>query len=174
MRRYAGTCAVLAVIVVGAATGGCGSLPSLTTGSLFGSSDAKKAAEAAGPPKPVAPPDTPANRGFQVGMVSARAIKCGFVFDPGRLKGNWLASEAQSGTAVEDIGKAEKSYNAGFNGVARAVAKNEKYCSEKKSREIKADLALLLAGNFTPQPFHAKEEDDDGILTVGGTKFTFE
>lgn len=163
-------CAVLASGLLA----GCGNMPSLTTGSLFGGGDEKKKAADAGPPKPVAPPDTPINRALQVGTVSARAVKCGFNFDPGRIKGNYLAAEAKTGTSVEEIAKAEKIYNVGYNGVAKAVADKPNYCTPKKSKEIKDDLALLLAGNFTPQPYRPKEEDDEGLISFGGTSFKFE
>lgn len=163
---------VVCALLLTASLGGCGSMPSLTTGSLFGGGD-KKAADA-GPPKPVAPADTAMNRAFQVGLVSARAVKCGFNFDPARVKGNWLASEAKAGTPVDEIGKAEKVYNVGFNGVAKAVAGNADYCTAKKTKEIKEDLGLLLSGNFKPQPFRPKEEEDEGLISFAGTSFKFE
>lgn len=150
---------------------GCGSSNPLTTGSLFGGDDKKKA-EA--PAKPAAPPDTSINRALQVGTVSARAVKCGFNFDPGRVKGNFLAAEAKAGTGVDEIAKAEKIYNVGYNGVAKAVADKPNYCTAKKAKEIKDDLALLLAGNFTPQPYRPKEDDDEGLFSFGGTSFKFE
>mgnify|MGYP001267625153 CR=1 FL=1 len=164
---------VVCALLLTACVGGCGSMPSLTTGSLFGGGGDKKAADAA-PPKPAAPADTAMNRGFQVGLVSARAVKCGFNFDPARVKGNWLAAEAKAGTPVDEIGKAEKVYNVGFSGVAKAVAGNANYCTARKTKEIKEDLGLLLAGNFSPQPFRPKEEEEEGLISFGGTSIKFE
>ena len=154
---------------------GCGSspLPSLSTGSLVGGSDPKKA-DAAQPAGPVAPADSPINRAFQVGSVSARATKCGFNFDAAKIKASFLAAEAQAGTTVEDLAKAEKIYNVSFNGVLKAAASRSDYCTDKKSREIKGDLALLLAGNYSPQPIRPKDDEDEGLLSVGGTKFSFD
>lgn len=172
MRPRTRLSAIMVLLAGGSLLGGCGSMPSLTTGSLFGGKDEKKA-EADVPAKPVAPADTPLNRAFQVGIVSARAVKCGFNFDPGRVKGNYLADEARRGTPVDDMAKVEKVYNVGYNGVAKAVAGNANYCTTKKTKEIKEDLGYLLAGDFTPKPFRPKEEEDEGLLSVGGTKFEF-
>src|SRR5438552_2200567 len=61
--------------LVAAALTGCSAASSLTTGSILG-----------GPAKPTAADpgsiNDPTNRAFQVGTVSAKAIKCGFNFDP--------------------------------------------------------------------------------------------
>ena len=70
---------------------GCSSnpLPSLTTGSLFGSKpDAKAAAAAA----PVVRNDA-TTRALQVGRVAAKAQRCGFNVDTAKLKGNFLAAD---------------------------------------------------------------------------------
>ncbi len=70
-------------------------------------------------------------RAFQVGTVSARAIKCGFNFDPAKLKTNYLAYERQ--TAGVDMAKIERVYDVSFN-VAKAVATEADYCSQEKTR----------------------------------------
>ena len=81
----------------------CGSsAPSLSTGSLFGSK-ADAATPIAAPPPP--PPATPEQRAAQVGATSARAVKCGYNFDPAKLKTSFLTAEAQSGTAVDQLGR---------------------------------------------------------------------
>ena len=172
MRPGARTSARMILLAGSCLLAGCGNMPSLTTGSLFGGGEEKKAADA--PAKQTAPADTPMNRSFQVGIVSARAVKCGFNFDPGRVKGNFLASEAKRGTSVEEMAKVEKIYNVGFNGVAKAVAGNANYCTAKKAKEIKEDLGYLLAGDFAPRPYRPKEEDDEGLISFGGTSFSFE
>lgn len=146
--------------------GGCGSNP-LTTGSLLGGNAPAK------PEGPVVPANTPFNRAFQVGSVSARAVKCGFNFDPARVKSNFVAAETTAGTSVEDMAKVEKAYAMSYNGVLKAAAAKPDYCTDKKSREIKADLALLLAGDYSPQALRPKEEDNEGLF-VGGTQFKWD
>ena len=88
--------AVLAAVVIvsGLALGGCGSsalpgLPNLTTGSLS--------------PTPAAAPEvkpiTPVDRALHIATTSARAQKCGYNFDPARLRESFLAAEPLRGTS---------------------------------------------------------------------------
>jgi hypothetical protein len=132
------------------------SLPSITTGSILG-----------GPEKPTADPSSvndPTNRAFQVGTVSAKAIKCGFNFDPAKLKINYLNYERSLASGA-DMAKIEKVYDVSFNGVAKAVAGDADYCSDAKTKAIKADLARHLAGDYSPAPRpKVAAEDSDGIF----------
>ncbi len=78
------------VALVTLSLGGCGAkLPSLSTGSLLGGS------------KPVANinPNDPVTRTMDVAATSARAIKCGYNFDPVKLKSQFLTSETTSSPA---------------------------------------------------------------------------
>lgn len=170
MTAVTGVC--LAALWLGGCSGGPSPLPSLTTGSLFGKSDAQVAAAKVDPLAPL--PDTPVNRALQVGMTSARATKCGFNFDGPGLKSKFLAAEAQSGVAVEELAKVEKIYGSAYNAVAKTVAKKDDYCHAEKVKLIKADLGQVLAGNYAPQRLHPKEVDDSGLLSVGGTQFVWE
>jgi hypothetical protein len=137
------------------ALAGCGGSGSelLSTGSLLGES------------KPSAPVNDGPARAFQVGTVSARAIKCGFNFDPGKLKANYLAFEKQQ-PAAQDMVKIERVYDVSFNGVAKAVASEGEYCSDAKTRTIKADLGRHLAGDYTPSP---PPPQDEGLLSGWGS-----
>lgn len=178
MTRFASAVAIACLWAAGGGLGGCANglspLPSLTTGSLSGKADGA-AKVAAAKPDPMAPlPDTPTNRALQVGMTTARAAKCGFNFDGAGVKQKFLASEAQSGVSVEELTKVEKVYGASYNAVTRAVAKKEGYCHDGKVKMIKDDLSQVLAGNYAPQRLHPKEEDDSGLLSVGGTQFVWE
>lgn len=150
----------LAALLLTACSNGPSPLPSLTTGSLFGGSEAK-------PAGPVPPADTPMNRAFRVGTVSARAVKCGFNFDPSKVKASWLESESRAGTPVDQMANAEKAYSVGYNGVMKAIASKEGYCDGDKSSEIKADLGTLLAGDYTPKVIKPKAEDDDSLIKFG-------
>lgn len=165
--------AASAALLAGCANGPS-PLPSLTTGSLFGKSDAQAAAAAAPAPKidPQAPlPDTPTNRAIQVGITSARATKCGFNFDAPKVKSSFMASQAQAGSPVDEMAKLEKIYQSSYNAVARAAAQREGYCNPQRVQMTKADLSQLLAGNYAPQRLHPKEEDEPGLFSFGGTSF---
>lgn len=122
------------------AMAGCGaSTSSLSTGSLFGKSE-----------EVVAPAvETPGMRAAQVGAVSARATKCGYNFDPARLKSSYLAYEMTQGAGAQDMGKIEREYDTIRGKVAAAVAADPDFCTDKKTREIKADLARHMAGDFS-------------------------
>ena len=145
----------LMLALVAASLAGCSGSSGLTTGALLGED------------KPPAAPvnDAPA-RAFQVGTVSARAVKCGFNFDPAKLKTTYLAYERQQ-PGAQDTAKVERIYDVSFNGVAKAVAAEGEYCSEAKTKTIKADLGRHLAGDYTPSaPPPAQQED--GVFSGWG------
>jgi hypothetical protein len=148
--------ACIALALAATALSGCSGASSLTTGSIFGSSE---------PPKKEAINDPPM-RAFQVGTVSARAIKCGFNFDPAKLKTNYLAYERQ--TAGVDMPKIERIYDVSFNGVAKAVATEDDYCSPEKTRTIKADLGRHLVGDYSPSPA-PKVAQEEGLFSGWGS-----
>lgn len=137
--------------------GGCGaSLDSMTTGSLFGGSAKATAA---------APQDlnNPVARALQVGGTSARAIKCGFNFDPAKLKAQFLSAEA--GVNPADAAKIAQVYDTSFNGVSKAVSgEGENYCSAAKTAKIKEALTRHLAGDFTPAPPEPVAEEEGGLF----------
>lgn len=166
-----GASLLAAVLLGGGCSNGPSPLPSLTTGSLFSGMDSAK--QAAAPTGPQAPPDTPFNRAFRVGTVSARAVKCGFNFDAAKVKSSWLANESQIGTGAEEMAKIDKVYNFSYNGIMKAAArKGESYCAGDRPNEIKADLATLLAGDFTPKVLKPRAEEDDGSLLKFGSGMT--
>lgn len=142
---------------------GCSGSTGLTTGSLFGGASA---------PAKAAPPQVkndPISRAFQVGTVSARAVKCGYNFDPARLKSNFLAAETAQGTPVAELANVERTYDVAFNGVTKAVAGQPQYCSERKTAEIKQDLTRHLAGDYTPSPPRPQPQEDEGLFGFGGS-----
>ncbi len=151
-------------VLVAMALAGCSGATSLTsgltTGSIFGSGD-KPA------PGPTTPVNDPPMRAFQVATVSARAIKCGFNFDPAKLKTNYLAYE-HTLSSTADMAQIERTYDASFNGVAKAVAGQSDYCTNEKTKTIKADLARHLAGDYSPSPLPKKQEDEGLFSGWGG------
>ena len=133
--------AILAVFVAGCS----GSATSLTTGSLFGGGSN----ETAKTETPTAPAGDATSRAFQVGSVSARAVKCGYNFDAPGLRAKFLAAEAAQGAAPEMIARAEKIYDVAYNGVWKGVAAQKGYCSPKRTKQIQSDLRRHLAGDYS-------------------------
>jgi len=137
----------------------------LSTASILGGGSSAGAAPAA----PAPPVSDPTSRAFHVGMVTARAAKCGYNFDPAKLKANYFASEAALGTSPADMAKIEKIYTVAHNGVAKAAAEEPNYCSEQKTKLIKEDLTKLLAGDYTPPARKVAAEDDGGLFSGFGS-----
>jgi hypothetical protein len=146
----------LMLALVAASLAGCSGSSGLTTGALLGED------------KPPAAPvnDAPA-RAFQVGTVSARAVKCGFNFDPAKLKTTYLAYERQQ-PGAQDTAKVERIYDVSFNGVTKAVAAEGEYCSDAKTKTIKADLGRHLAGDYTPSAPPPGQQEEGLFSGWGG------
>ena len=73
-------------------------------------------------------------RAFQVGTVSARAVKCGFNFDPAKLKTTYLAYERQQ-PGAQTSPRSRRIYDVSFNGVAKAVAAETDYCTRRQDED---------------------------------------
>lgn len=140
LARLGLVCLGLAVTLAGCSLGNA----SLSTGSLFGSGGDGKPAEA-----PVAKAATPADRALHAGATSARAQRCGYVFDPAATRSAFLAYEAGQGTAGDLMAKTEKSYDYTVASIAKTVAANEAYCDDEQTAIIKRDLSKMLAGDFS-------------------------
>lgn len=103
----------------------------------------------------------PTGRALQVGSTSARALKCGYNFDPVKLRTQFLAAEGAANPAGVD--QLAKIYDTAFNGVTKAVAaQGEAYCSDIKVAQIKEALTRHLAGDYTPPP--QAPAQDEGIF----------
>ena len=107
----------------------------------------------------------PLARPVAVAWTSARARRCGFHFDPGKLRASYLAYEAGQGVAGEQLGKIEKSYDTTFKVITEQVSGDNDFCSDRKSAEIKAELQRHLAGDFTPKL--PKPKQDTGVPCIG-------
>ena len=101
---------------------------------------------AAAAPAPVKPED----RALNVAAVAARAVKCGYNFDPAKLRANYLASETTGGTSAEGIVKLTQLYDFAFSKIAAAIADKEGYCTDERAKSIKTSLTRHLAGDFSP------------------------
>jgi hypothetical protein len=150
MTRIAGSALMLSALLAGCSSSG------LTTGSVSG---------AGAPAAPAGPVNDVTSRAMQVGSVSARAQKCGYNFDPGKLKASFIASESKLNPA--DVAKANQVYDIAHNGVLKAVAAKADYCSDAKTAEIKQDLTRHLAGDFSPRPPKV-EKPEPGLFDSWG------
>ena len=102
---------------------------------------------------------------MQVGTTSARAVKCGFNFDPVKLRTQFLAAESTALTNADDAAKLGKIYDVSFTGISKAVAgQDEAYCSPAKTAKIKEALNRHLAGDYTPAPPEPVVEEDGGLF----------
>lgn len=160
---FAGWAPAVCTLALAACSGGP-SLPSLSTGSLSSEAPAASSTGAAATAQPAdaGPKNDPTQRAFQVGSTSARAVKCGFLFDPVKLKQQFLAAESTLGTT--DMAKVEKIYDVSFNGISRGVAQKEDYCSDAKTKEIKSDLNRHLAGDYNPRATQKVAKEDGGVF----------
>ena len=107
-------------------------------------------------------------RALQVAATSARAARCGFYFDPARLRTSYLAFEAKQ-SAPEQLAKAEKTYDSTFKTIRERVTEDPGYCSDAKSAEIKKDLTRHLAGDFTPNFPKPKVVESCGFFGCAST-----
>jgi hypothetical protein len=149
--------APLAAAALALATGGCSTgFPGLTTGALGGGA-ATAAAKA--PPQSDA-----ASRAMSTAATSARAEKCGFHFDPTKLKSSFIAAEAARGLPPEQMPGIDRLYEYTRRSLADRIASEPGYCSEAQVAVTKSSLSRHLAGDFEPPPPAA---DDDGGLFSG-------
>lgn len=143
----------LCICFAGCSLAGCGAtLPGMSTGSLFGGEAAKA---------PVAPNNDPTARAVQVGTTAARAVKCGFNFDPVKLRTQFLANETMASANPADADKLGQIYDVSYRGVSKAVAEQgDNYCSSQKTNRIKLALNRHLTGDYAPEaPEPVAEEE---------------
>lgn len=166
-------CRAVIALVASAALAGCSSGGGVSTASILGTAPTPPPAadaSAAGQPAvaaPIAPQSSPTDRAFQVGSVSARAVKCGYNFDPARLKASYIAHEIGLGATNDEVARIEKIYGVAYNGVTKAAAEDANYCAARKTAEIKEDLGRLLAGDFEPRRKAVVAKKDDGGFFSG-------
>jgi hypothetical protein len=128
-----------------AACGGSNQPSGLSTASILGEAPASASGESPGIKK-----EDPMARPVQVAWTSARAQKCGFNFDPIRLKANYIAFEQAQGGDAARMGNVDKTYDMTVGKIKGSIGSADTYCTDKKSAGIKADLQRHLAGNFEP------------------------
>ena len=92
----------------------------------------------------------PLARPIQVGWTSARATRCGFVFDPGQLRSNYLAAEIQSGIPQEEMKKIARAYDYTRESTLASIKDDLGYCNKERTAAIRSDLNRYLAGDYAP------------------------
>lgn len=160
--------AALVLVTAGVVLAGCSSTASniLTTGSVFGGApttgtNTTGTNTAGGDTKPV----TAVDRALQVATVSARAQKCGYVFDPASLRSSFLAAEAARGLPATELPGLEQRYDFVAAKVASAIAAQDDYCSATRTEQIKADLNRHLVGDYAPRQ-KRKVAASGGLLDI--------
>ena len=96
-----------------------------------------------------AAPEDPLAKAMQVGWTSARASHCGFIFDPARLRADYLASEARAGKTPDEMAKLERAYDYTRESVAATIKNDLTYCNKTRTTAIRRDLNRYLAGDYT-------------------------
>ncbi len=144
----------VSVCLVAALLGGCAQSAAnlLNTGSIGGN----KPAQAAAPP----PPPTPADRALHVAATSARAQKCGYYFDPAKLKSDYLGFEAANGLAADGLAGITRLYDFTQAKIAGTIAADAEYCNSERTAEIKTQLNKYLAGDYAAPPRKAKKPEE--------------
>jgi hypothetical protein len=155
MDRFARAIAFGLLLGTAAVCAGCGG----ASGLLGGTANAETAADAPGKLNN----DHPLARPIAVAWTSARAHRCGFNFDPFKLKASYLAYEAKH-TGADQLSKVERSYDDTYRVIRDRVGGDPDYCTDSKSAEIKADLVRHLAGDFTPKFPQTKVVETCGFL----------
>jgi hypothetical protein len=108
--------------------------------------------------------EDPMARPIQVAWTSARAQRCGFNFDTGKMRSNYLGYESRQGAAGEQLIKIQNSYDTTFKTISGKVSADPDYCTDKRSNLIKADLQRHLAGDYKPNLPKTQVEPSCGIF----------
>lgn len=157
MQRVTKALSAAALLAVTAMHAGCGSSASgLTPGAQLADT-------------PTVTNEDPMARPIQVAWTAARAERCGFYFDPAKLRASYMSYESAHGAAGEQLAKIQASYDTTFKTISGRVSSNPDYCSDKKSTEIKADLQRHLAGDYAPNLPKPKAADPCGVFGCAGS-----
>jgi hypothetical protein len=126
---------VCVALTLAGALSACSGDGGLSTASLLGTKAAPQV-------------DEPTQRALHSAAISARASKCGYNFDPNKLRDAYLASEAAAGATPEQMTKLSQSYEFTRATISKQISNPEEYCSENTTRTVSAALTKQLAGDF--------------------------
>ncbi|MGA7372195.1 MAG: hypothetical protein WBQ20_03440 [Methyloceanibacter sp.] len=96
------------------------------------------------------PPDDPMARPTQVAWTSARASYCGFMFDPVKLKNDYMADESRRRNNPYQLQKISEAYDYTLESVTGTIKSDPTYCNKDRTDAIRADLKRYLAGDYAP------------------------
>jgi len=94
-------------------------------------------------------PDDPLARPTQVGWTSARATRCGFIFNPQQLRANYLSTEAAY-NSPQQMQKITQAYDYTRESILLSINDDPAYCIKERLDAIRADLNRYLSGDYTP------------------------
>jgi hypothetical protein len=94
--------------------------------------------------------DDPLARPIQVAWTSARASHCGFMFDPVKLKDDFMAAETRRGVDPYQLQRFSEAYDYTRESVADTIKDDPSYCNKARTDAIRADLRRYLAGDYNP------------------------
>jgi hypothetical protein len=146
IRLSAALLCAAATIGLGACGNGGSGASGLSTASILGEAPASVSGD-----RPGAKAGDPMARPIQVAWTAARAERCGFNFDPGRLRANYLAFEQSEGADAARVASVGSVYDQTVVKTKASIGKADEYCTDAKAKEIKADLTRHLAGNYEPK-----------------------
>jgi hypothetical protein len=95
-------------------------------------------------------PEDPLARPIQVAWTSARASHCGFMFDPAKLKADYLADETRRGVSPDQLAKLAQAYDYTHDSVTETISADPAYCNKERTDAIRADLKHYLGGDYSP------------------------
>ena len=95
-------------------------------------------------------PEDPLARPIQLAWTSARASHCGFMFDPVRLKADYMADESRRGVDPYQLQRYSEAYDYTLGSVMEEIKGDPNYCTKARTDAIRADLKRYLAGDYTP------------------------
>ncbi len=96
-------------------------------------------------------PEDPLSWTVQTAWTSARAKHCGFLFDPAKLKADYLADEMRRGADQYRLASVSKSYDQTLESVTATISEDPNYCNKERLAAIRVDLKRYLAGDFAPK-----------------------
>jgi hypothetical protein len=95
-------------------------------------------------------PEDPLARPIQVAWTSARASRCGFMFDPAKLKADYLADETRRGVPPDQLARLAQAYDYTRDSVTGTISADPTYCNKERTDAIRADLKHYLSGDYSP------------------------
>jgi hypothetical protein len=95
-------------------------------------------------------PEDPLARPIQVAWTSARASYCGFIFDPAKLRKDYLATEMSLGTSTAEMQKILRTYDYTLQSVTDSIKGDPNYCNKSRTDAIRTALNRYLSGDYAP------------------------